>query len=89
MLSEEDKIRLIHENRTALLNYMFGELAVKLPALSAEELPDAIIALAEVVRTCLMQCEELENQPRGLFVLALQQVVDSFIAGLIADEAFR
>jgi hypothetical protein len=36
-----------------------------------------------------MRCEELENQPRGVFVPALQQVVDSFVAGLLTDEAFR
>ena len=35
-----------------------------------------------------MRGEEIRNPPRGLFVLALQQVVDSLIAGVLTEEAF-
>jgi hypothetical protein len=37
----------------------------------------------------LARCQEIKNPTRGVFVLALQQVVDSFIACLLSDEALN
>jgi len=34
----------------------------------------------------LARCEEIKNPGRGVFVLALPQVVSSFIAGMHAEE---
>ena len=45
MLTQEERIRLIHANRTALLDHVFDELCHKLPALSAEQLEDDIVAM--------------------------------------------
>jgi hypothetical protein len=42
-----------------------------------------------MIQNALSNCEEIQHAARGLFVLALQQVVDSFIAGLLTDEAFE
>ena len=89
MVSQEDKPRLIHEHRTELLNRMFDELCRKSPGSSAEQVSEGIVATAEVIRTSLARCQEIKNPARGVFVLALQQVVDSFIAGLLTDEAFE
>jgi hypothetical protein len=36
MLTQEDQIRLIHANRTALVDHIFDEVSHKLPDLSAE-----------------------------------------------------
>jgi hypothetical protein len=33
--------------------------------------------------------DEIQRPARGLFVLALQQVVDLFIAGLLTEEGFE
>lgn len=87
MLSEEDKIRLIHECRTALLNRMFEEFSRR-PGSGAEQVSGEIVAIAQAIRTALSQSDEIGSPARGLFVLALQQVVDSFIAGPLTDEAF-
>ncbi len=89
MLSQEDKIRLIHDFRTTLLNRVFDELCRKSPSSSTEQVLDDIVATAELIRTFLMRGEEIRNPPRGLFVLALQQVVDSFLAGVLTEEAFE
>jgi hypothetical protein len=88
MLSEEEKIRLIHECRTALLNRMFEEFS-RQPGSSAERVTNEIIATAEAIRGALSEAEAIGSPARGLFVLALQQVVDSFMAGLLTDEAFE
>jgi hypothetical protein len=39
MLTEEDRIHLIHDNRTVLLNRMFDELCHKPGSSSAEQVP--------------------------------------------------
>jgi Amidohydrolase family len=76
MFSEEDKIWLMHDCRTALLNRMFDELSRK-PGSSAEQVSTEIIAMAQAIRNPLSKSDA-----------TLQQVVDSFIAGLLTDEAF-
>lgn len=88
MLTQEDKIRLIHENRTDLLNRMFDGLC-QMPGCSAEQVAEEIIVIAKQIQNALADSKEIQNPPRGLFVLALQQVVDSWIAGLITEEAFE
>ena len=88
MLSEEDKIRLIHECRTALLNRMFDDFS-RLSGFGAEELSDEIVATAHAIRSALSESDAIGSPGRALFVLALQQVVDSFIARLLTDEAFE
>jgi hypothetical protein len=89
MVNEEEKIRLIHEYRTVLLNRMFDELCQKPPSSSTGQVSDDIVATAEAIRTFLTRCDEIGRPARGLFVLALQQVVDTFIAGLLTNEAFE
>lgn len=85
---QEDRIRLIHECRTALLNRMFDEFSRK-PGLSAEQVSDEIITIAQAIQRVLTESDAIGNPARGLFVLALQQVVDSFVASLLTDEAFE
>ncbi len=89
MLTQEDRIRLIHDNRTVLLNRMFEELCRKPATSSAERVSRDIVATAKVIRNILSDSDEIQNPARGLFVLALQQVVDSLIAGLLTDDAFE
>jgi hypothetical protein len=89
MVIQKDRIRLIHENRTALLNRMFNELSRKPPDSSAETVFHEIITTARVIQNALSKSEEILHPARGIFVLALQHVVDSFIAGLLTDEAFK
>jgi hypothetical protein len=86
MLNDEAKIRLIHDCRTALLNRMFDEFSRK-PGSSADQVSDEIIATAQAIRGALSESDGIGSPARGLFVLALQQVVDSFVAGLLTDEA--
>ena len=50
MLTQEDKIRLIHEFRTALLNRMFDELCRKAPSSSTEQVSVDIVAVAKCAR---------------------------------------
>jgi hypothetical protein len=89
MLTEDDRIRLIHDHRTALLNLMFEELC-RMPAnSSAEQVAYDIIATARNIQNALSDSTDIQHPARGLFVLALQHVVDSFIAGLLTDEAFK
>jgi hypothetical protein len=71
MLRQEDKIRLIHQYRTSLLDHMFDELWC-----------GRRTGLGSDSGYC-------SNYPERAFVLALQQVVDSFIAGLLTNEAFQ
>jgi hypothetical protein len=89
MLTQEDRIRVIHENRSVLLNRMFDELCRKPANSSAEQVSRDIVSTAKAIQNALSESNEIEHPARGLFVLALQQVVDSFIAGLLTDEAFE
>jgi hypothetical protein len=89
MLTQADRIRLVHENRTLLLNRMFGELCRKSANSSADQVAHDIVTTANTIQNALASFEEIQHPARGLFVLALQQVVDSFIAGLLTDEAFE
>ena len=89
MLSNEVKIRLIHEHRSTLLNRMFDELCRKAPGRSAEQVQHDIIVAARVIQEAFSNCDEIQHPPGGLFVLALQQIVDCFIAGLLTEEAFK
>jgi hypothetical protein len=50
---------------------------------------DDIVASAQTIQNALANSEEIRHPARGLFVLALQQVVDFFIAGLLTPEAFE
>jgi hypothetical protein len=79
MLSDEDRIRLVREHRTELLNRMFEGLC-RMPGWSAELVAADIITHATFIRNALAESKEIQHPPCGLFVLALQQVVDSFCA---------
>lgn len=68
---------------------MFDELRRKSPSSSTAQLADDIVATAKLIQNALSNSEQIHNPTRGLFVLALQQVVDSIIAGLLTDEAFE
>ena len=87
MVNEEEKIRLFHEFRSVLLDRMFEELSQKAPDCSSEHVSNEIVAVAIRVQAALAKADEISCPSRGLFVLGLQQVVDSFIAGLLTDEA--
>jgi hypothetical protein len=87
MLSDEHKIHLIHERRTILLNRMFDELSRR-PGSCAEKVSNEIISTGRAIQDALSASDAIGSPARGLFVLALQQVVDSFLAGLLTDEAF-
>lgn len=88
MHNQEDKIRLIHDCRTALLNRMFDEFSRR-PGSSADKISDQIIAIGQAIQSALSESEGIGSPPRGLFALALQEVVDSFLASLLTDEAFQ
>jgi len=51
--------------------------------------PVVTVAAAKRIQNAISNFDEIHNSTRGLFVLALQQVVDSFIADLLTDEAFE
>ena len=87
MVNEEEKIRLIHEFRSVLLDRMFEELSQKAPDCSSEHVSNEIVAVAIRIQTALGKADEIPCSSRGLFVLGLQQVIDSFIAGLLTEEA--
>jgi hypothetical protein len=89
MLTQEDRIRLIHANRIALLDRIFDELCYKLPASSNEQLEDEIVAMAKRIQNALANSEQFQNPVAGLFILSLQQVVDSLIAGALTEQAFE
>ena len=89
MLSSKVKIRLIHEHRSTLLERMFDELCRKAPGRSAEQVEQDIIVAARVIQEAYSNCDQIQHPPRGLFVLAFQQAVDSFIGGLRTEEAFE
>jgi hypothetical protein len=89
MLTQQDRIRLIRVNRTALLDRIFDELCHKLPASSTEQLEDDIVAMAKLIQNVLSNSDQFQSSARGLFILSLQQLVDSFIAGALTEEAFE
>ena len=68
---------------------MFDVLCRKSPSSSAEQVSIDVVATAQIIRNALSNSDEIHDPLRGLFVLALKQVVDSFIAGLLTDEAFE
>ena len=43
---------------------------------------------ARAIQNAIANCVQIQQPARGLFVLALQQVVDSFLVGLLTEEAF-
>lgn len=51
----------------------------------ARTFSNEIIATAQAIQTALSEADAIGSLPRGLFVLALQQVVDSFIACLLTE----
>jgi len=53
MVSQEDKIRLIHEHRTALVNRMFDELRRKSPSSSTVQLADDRVATAKLTLSAI------------------------------------
>jgi len=85
MLSEEDKIRLIHEYRAPARPHVWwaapeGAHGAGL-GWNNRYSPSHPEARSE--------SDAIGSPARGLFALALQQVVDSIIAGLLPDEAFE
>jgi hypothetical protein len=52
-------------------------------------LSDNIVATAKRIQNALLNSDQIDNAAPGLFILALQQVVDSFIAGVLTEEAFE
>jgi len=87
MVNEEEKICLIREYRTDLLDRMFDELSRNAPGCSTGDIPREIVAVAMRIRAATAKADEITCSSRSLFVLGLQQIVDSFIAGLLTDEA--
>jgi hypothetical protein len=76
------KIHFIHKCRSVLLNGMFDEPCGKSPGVPTEQISHDTVTTAELIWTLLSQSEEIKNSARGVFVHALQQVVDSLIGGL-------
>jgi len=79
MVNEEQKIRLIHEYRTDLLDRMFDELSRNAPGCSTGHITGEIVAVAMRIRAAMAKADEITCSSRGLFVLGLQQIVDSFM----------
>jgi hypothetical protein len=46
-----------------------------------------IVAVAIRIQAALAKADEITCSSRGLFVLGLQQIIDSYIAGLLTDGA--
>ena len=86
-MNEEETIRLIHEYCLALLDRMFDELSRKAPDGSSEHVSNKIVAVAIRIQAALAKADEITCSSRGLFVLGLQQIIDSYIAGLLTDGA--
>jgi hypothetical protein len=59
MVNEEEKIRLIHEYRTDLLDRMYDELSRKAPDCSTGHLTHEIVAVAMRIRTALAKADEI------------------------------
>jgi hypothetical protein len=89
MLTEEERIRLIHTNHTALLDRVFNELCRNWEGPSAEQVTGEIVAMANCIQNVLSNSDQIQSPARGLFILSLQHVVDSFIAGALTEEAFE
>jgi hypothetical protein len=83
MPTQENRIRLIHNYRNVVLNHMFDELCRKPAGPSVAQIADAIVGTSRHIQKALLESDEIQHPARDLFVLALQQVVDSFIAGLL------
>lgn len=60
-----------------------------MPGMSVEQVGEEMIVIAKQVQNALAESKKIQHSPRGVFVLALQQVVDSWIAGLITEEPFE
>ena len=60
MLSEEERIRLIHECRTALLNRMFDESSQRLGS-GAEHVSGEIVAIAQATRALAIEFAKMES----------------------------
>jgi hypothetical protein len=63
MLSHEDKIRLIHQYRTGLLDHIFDELCRKSGS-GADQMSDAIIATAESIQNALSRSDGIGSPAR-------------------------
>ena len=61
----------------------------KSPASSADQAANDIVAMAKRIQNTLSSCDQIQNPTRGLFILSLQRVVDSMIAGALTEEAFE
>jgi hypothetical protein len=66
---------------------MFDELSRNAPGCSTGHITREIVAVAMRIRAAMAKADEITCSSRVLFVLGLQQIVDSFIAGLLTDEA--
>jgi hypothetical protein len=75
MVNEEEKIRLIHEYRSVLLDRMFDELSRKSADGSSEHVSNEIVAVAIRTQTALAKADEIPCSFRGLFVLGLQLLI--------------
>ena len=65
MLSDDDRIRLIHEYRTDLLNRMFDGLC-GMPGFSAEQVTANIVATAKAIQNALIAASnEIQHPPRA------------------------
>ena len=58
-----------------------------MPDCSIEHASDEIVAVAMRIGAALAKTDEFTFSSRGLFVRGIPQVVNSFIAGLLTDEA--
>ena len=85
MVNEEEKIRLIHEYRSVLLDRMFDELSRKAPDGSSEHVSNEIVAVAIRIQTALgvlrhpdasSTIEDL-TQPRFFPVVPGREVTDA------------
>ncbi len=85
---QKGPVGLIRECRSTLLDCIFGELSRKSGS-SIEQVSGEIVASARIIRNALANAGETRYLPRGLFVLALQQVVDSSIVDLLTEDALE
>jgi hypothetical protein len=73
MVNEEQKIRLIHEYRTDLLDRMFGKLGRNAPGCSTGHITREIVAVAMRIRAAMAKADEITCSSRGLFVLGFSR----------------
>lgn len=71
------RIRLIHGYRTELLDRIFDGFC-HMPGMSVEQVGEEMIVIAKQVQNALAESKKIQHSPRGVFVLPLQQVVDSW-----------